>query len=108
MEEHTTTVVFDDHKNEACVCTKFSNSYTEAIYAFDKMWKKQNNKKKDFLQNNKKGTNKRSSQSYEEVSFMWWAYTSTTKKKRSYLLFSICKTRGIGRAVAFKELWDIV
>ena len=25
--KNTTTVVFDDHKNEACVCTKFSYSY---------------------------------------------------------------------------------
>ena len=99
--KNTTTVVFDDHKNEACVCTKFSYSYRSNLCIRQNV-KETKQQEKDFLQNNKKGTNKRSSQSYEEVSFMWWAYTSTTKKKRSYLLFSICKTRRNGSKVAFK------
>ena len=38
---------------------------------------------------------------------MWWAYTSTTKKKRSYLLFSICKTRRNGSKVAFNLNYEM-
>lgn len=107
--KNTTTVVFDDHKNEACVCTKFSYSYRSNLCI------RQNVKE---TKQQEKGLSAKQQKGHEQtfITELWGnkfyvvGIYINNKEKRSYLLFSICKTRRNGSKVAFKWImrWALI